>query len=107
MAYPTRLLCNLIPGRETFSICQIGVPFWFQSEEKPGPAVSRTPGCPPPLNGCLHLPLVVRVLGLTCVVPLPHPGWSHLPKLNPHRKHELLNAALETWSCPQLWSHHL
>lgn len=36
MAYPTRLLGNLIPGRETFSICHIGVPLWFQSEEKPG-----------------------------------------------------------------------
>lgn len=56
MAYPTRLLGNLIPGCETFSICHIGVPLWFQSEEKPGPDVSRPPGCPPPLNGCLHLP---------------------------------------------------
>lgn len=47
---------NLIPGPETFSICQIGFPFWFQSEDKPGPAVSGPPRCPPPLSGCLCLP---------------------------------------------------
>lgn len=73
-AYPTCLIGNLTPGRETFSICQIDFPFWFQSEDKPGPAVSGPPGCPSALIGFLTFPLATRVLSLIRAVPFPHSG---------------------------------
>lgn len=106
MAYPACLIGNLIPGYETFSICQIGFHFQLQSEDKPGPAVSRPPGCPPPLNGCLYLPPGHQILNFTCAVPFPH--LAGIIFLNTHVKHELLNAvARHLCIAPTSWTRKL
>lgn len=99
-AEATCLISNLIPGCETFSVCQIGFPFWFQGEDKPGPAVSGPPGCPPPLSGCLRLPpaLGSPALSLTLLGVIFR---------NTHPKCELLSAAAGDLVLPQLPPHHL
>lgn len=88
-AYPTA--SEVTPGHETFSICQIGFLLWFQSEDKPGPAVSRLLGCPPPLNGCLCLP--PRYQGPESHLCSPFSSLNGVIFLNAHLQCELLSAA--------------
>lgn len=82
---------NLIPGPEAFSICQIGFPFWFQSEDKPGPAVSGPPRCPPPSSGCLCLPPRQQSPQSHLCSPFPHSAGGAF--LNTQLKDALLQAA--------------